>query len=132
MKDKWLKSSNSRRGTGETYGSPSFLSAKEERELEEKGYALVQPRKGSELYEAIEKMKDRVKVYIVLKDGKKFALGHRYPIYLFQGKKSEISNSLATLANGKKYFRKKPIQSIDNTGEPDVVSSLNEYLKVLT
>lgn len=37
-----------------------------------------------------------------------------------------------TLGTSKKYFKKKPLYPIDNTGEPDVVSTLNEYLRVLS
>lgn len=131
MNNKWSNSSNFRGNTKNDLEKTKSLSSREVEDLEEKGYTLIQPRKGSELHEAIEKSKDRIEVYIVLKDGKKIVLGHRYPIYLFQGGKSEVSKSLVTLRNGKKYFKKNPAHVIDNSGEPDVVTALNEYLRVL-
>ena len=132
MDNRWLYSSKFRGNTKNCLEKPKSLSRREEEELEEKGYTFVKPPKGSALSEAIEELKDRVKIYIVLKDGKKVVLGHRYPIYLFQGTKSGISNSLVTLGTSKRIFKKKPLYSIDNTGEPDVVSTLNEYLRVLS
>lgn len=132
MDKRWLNSSKFIGNTKNSLEKPKSLSRKEEEELEERGYTFVKPPKGSALWEAIEESKDRIKIYIVLKDGKRVVLGHRYPIYLFQGTKSRVSNSLVTLGNSKKYFKKKPLYSIDNTGEPDVVSTLNEYLRVLS